>query len=1003
MKLQFQDSFKRVVFFLISTLVTSIALVGCITFNLPDPYTGNGTIHLIEPSDPTVSTDLDPTFTFYRSATANIPAASCATSQPGEMAVIIIHETANATTMATSIAAGTTVHSQIIELPDDCIFEINLTDFEPDLYKSYAWTVVSELTTPIESDTNWSRLIFSEYEINLNSLPSTSTNEECLKGGLINDPTFQAESASWIRTDRMLMVGGALAPDLLNGHNDAGAISVNQNTPVLMTELVTPMVASQPYDFELSIKVESVTDQISLRLWGITSPITPVDGLIPSATVQLLEETAPFDPITGSWVRHSFRGFTPSREFVSIAIEIVQSAGTFQAAVDKVGLCNKIKGSPCDQSLDMAEYLPQSVTLPTGVSYPASSEETVVTTDFGAVGNLYPNEDMTTINWLENHIGEEDALGTGPMQCNSIGERDWRDVPPPVGFDEERELKFDAFFEELETWLSKQNIEETPPVQPAPRPVPTPPANASAGPACEANLDPSLPYGGRDIVYVHGLITPHLLDSYSLNQKFAGKWFDQPEDFYSGGAYDKWIKGGSADGRGYWNNHIVQQLGDLENPTNGYLIVNYATTERLNVGMHAVATQIADARDGNNRGYINSQRDADAIIQTGQNPEEVNCFGQNGIVIVSHSTGGLLTSAMLATSEMSRGPVLDPRTILARAIYRSDLGWLSDLTALHVSIDGAQVGSPLAPAGIKTMLLTTPANTPISVFQMFNDGSGLQPAINPFSSILVDLTPAYASTHWVPLYRFASVPTVNLIGSTPGLAAGDRASFDHVVGQLLARGFDDGVNPTISQQAIQLPHHEAPFYRSTLRIGSRWDFGTPIPKAWSMARQGSRTSPLGFPRYFVHPALAPSGMIQSRGVAQLPSNNRFAANHYPLIQSTSSHYDPGTKMIDPAEKDYAQVWFDINNWEETGVILHDDLINLGIVEPDFLADLQRQTRRQLVIPIPYPCGITFNAWSQFSIDWCQFELVIWRRNYLLLNDGGQSQSDLDYVYNYVLR
>ena len=48
-------------------------------------------------------------------------------------------------------------------------------------------------------------------------------------------------------------------------------------------------------------------------------------------------------------------------------------------------------------------------------------------------------------------------------------------------------------------------------------------------------IDPSKPFGGKDIVYIHGLQLAALLGNLKPSPTFQGKWPQNPEEFYIGG------------------------------------------------------------------------------------------------------------------------------------------------------------------------------------------------------------------------------------------------------------------------------------------------------------------------------------------------------------------------------------------------------------------------------------------------------------------------------------
>ena len=203
-----------------------------------------------------------------------------------------------------------------------------------------------------------------------------------------------------------------------------------------------------------------------------------------------------------------------------------------------------------------------------------------------------------------------------------------------------------------------------------------------------------------------------------------------------------------------------------------------------------------------------------------------------------------------------------------------------------------------------------------------------------------------------------------VIGDTPGTGS----KIDYKAGQFLSLGFDDGVNSSRSQLAL---HHGGDNQKALYKVADRrklFDLGIRNTfnasllslKAWSMVKQGFEfVFPSGYRRYFVNPNLAPNGMIQSDAVESWSGGNRSYDNHFPIIQSTASHYDVATDWN--AGVDYADVWSNEDqNTEETAVV-NSSLVYSGNLLSTDLMNSNVQTKKQQSVGLHLPCGISYSC------------------------------------------
>ncbi|MEL6943237.1 MAG: LamG domain-containing protein, partial [Bacteroidota bacterium] len=194
---------------------------------------------------------------------------------------------------------------------------------------------------------------------------------------------------------------------------------------------------------------------------------------------------------------------------------------------------------------------------------------------------------------------------------------------------------------------------------------------------CPFQEDSSKPFGGRDIVYIHGLNLDHLMLPFNSPPSFTGKWPADKEDFYIGDFKSRAFS--------TWEQHIARELcngGNINNPTNNYLVASYPCAQRLSTGINAVVTQIKDAIE-TGRGVVWAQNNQDCR----------QVFGKE-IVLISHSTGGLLTSTLVGLGPMSNpsSPSYDLNVELSQGDFKA----ITDKVQAHVAFNGALLGSPLA-------------------------------------------------------------------------------------------------------------------------------------------------------------------------------------------------------------------------------------------------------------------------------------------------------------------
>jgi hypothetical protein len=175
---------------------------------------------------------------------------------------------------------------------------------------------------------------------------------------------------------------------------------------------------------------------------------------------------------------------------------------------------------------------------------------------------------------------------------------------------------------------------------------------------------PRSPFQGKDIIYVHGLSTETL--KAVVEGETVPNWgFGLPSLTYL--AYF------SARGDQQWDQHIKRFL-DSRNASNRYMIAGWSSAQRIEYAANAMLYQIAEA-------MINGTR----VVAKPADPRGKLGFCANGCVIISHSTGELVTDVAMALADdlnyqQNYGPI----------------GFIAPRMATHVSLGGAFVGSKYA-------------------------------------------------------------------------------------------------------------------------------------------------------------------------------------------------------------------------------------------------------------------------------------------------------------------
>jgi len=648
----------------------------------------------------------------------------------------------------------------------------------------------------------------------------------------------------------------------------------------------------------------------------------------------------------------------------------------------------------CDDEVALLDSL-GNVVFPPTTDFSDPPVYTDVDSLLGDVDDLYPDEHTSTDTWYPDFPCDEAIGGTVPDGATN-----------PAVDDSLNALGVNATEQEIADSLAvwEQEIEQM--IQNDPDRL------ATAGPVGPATpyIDPAEPYcppreckyvfGGRDIVFIHGLKLKHVFDRMLGTDPRANTNWVQPTvfpgrtqnpEFYNSGGYYRDIAYSN------WIPHFQKFLSQ-RGYCNRFVVVSYNCGERLDVAARSVLTQISDAmRYGTNvedltgRGYKGK-------------------FGTPSFVIVSHSTGGLVADAALWAAQSY--PNLQAQFIARRC-------------KAHFALTSAFGGSRLASAGI--VLAGILGNVPPpwlcplmrAGMQLLDDtGTTLNPPNCPFgwgpalTSILVDLSPVVTKYKWGTAIDNTNVPTVTLTGAHP----------THLVpvGTVLNAGMDDAVLTLNSTSA----NPNAPFLWPSGFIAK---FPGGLVKTFDMGMfqtyparaigyyvqqvHEPRRNPLtSLPNYIAAgaiPYLSPTGMLQSVGL-EFPLNGGYSPlarhnRHLSFVSSASDHFV--WRAVDHGD-DYHPTYGSARNYEETRTMLQSD-------EPQWYANytpgptFYPQDDQPLMTAscLPNVVETIKGRKIEFKIKLFKKKIKktwwIWKRRYHNLDNMG-SKMAADYMYDSIL-
>lgn len=638
------------------------------------------------------------------------------------------------------------------------------------------------------------------------------------------------------------------------------------------------------------------------------------------------------------------------------------------------------------QCVDQAAPLDANgnVIFPPGVD-PNEVEYEDIEQDAGLVKDIYGEYDTSVDTWRSEEC-ETSIGGTAPEPTVADLAKELADAGITGVTPEEIAKAHEEWEQQIEIVAGQEQMK-----LPGAGPVTPPYTPPSASPRCRKRGCRYV-FGGRDLVFVHGLKMSHLMDKMTGKPEASAEWkeptvfpgsIENPE-FYGNGYFKRAAEQ-------YWKAHIDRFL-RRKGIQNRYLIVSYSSNERLEIAAHAILTQIGDA-----------MRTGEGVVDPSGRNDRTN-FGVPSYVVVSHCTGAPVTDVAMASAV--KHPNLQAGVIARHA-------------KAHISLAGAFSGSRMATAAVvlsKYIASHTPdwvcpvARLGLMAWRMGEAELPKCPiAFNTFKkSIVVDLVPIVMKLKWGSYIDETPVRTLTVVGAHP--------TFLTPLKRILNPGFDDGVLTINSQVAnpnitFLWPSGFTPQPIGAIRV---FDMGVASPKGL-----GSPLRAVGYywdqfiePKFLFSvrpglvagaatPYISPTGMVQ-------PVSNEYSltggfsslrryGKHYSAFQSTSDHFSGYTGPWDnPDDKDYHKTFLLERNFEETRVIT--DSAVYENYEAAYPCDNQPLLDRATVPPVR---EIVRGRKIRFGLGKRKRTWWIWKRAYRLLDDS-QNKVVMDYVYGSVL-
>ncbi|MFN0013178.1 MAG: hypothetical protein ACKVU2_01405 [Saprospiraceae bacterium] len=705
----------------------------------------------------------------------------------------------------------------------------------------------------------------------------------------------------------------------------------------------------------------------------------------------------------GDWMLVEFFVWTANKDFQNIALNVFTDDGaTAKLLIDNVSLC-EVSYSDCDETrLDAAgkPVLPIGYQAPPA-GFPCTPGEELDEYNNGSLQDLYGGPPY-------NYTGTTDWYANAGDKCFSIGGTIPAYVENYNCDDSLRQAGLNIPCDSLNRWLQDPNVDAFT----IPKPVPLQPIGPVSLPPCHPPnfQEGNWAFKGKDIIYIHGLELGHVVKRIVPTAAWPGalaNWPYDPQEFYGSGFYKKAaIK--------TWKDHIEYFTNNQNNPANNYrnryFVVAYNCSQRLDIAVHSVLTQIREAMENG----------TDVVYDTAGDSRKTRCFGRE-YVIISQSTGAMVADVLLAIAN-------DTKTDPAMAAKYGNIGYIADRCVGHIARRGAFTGSDLATI-LVALTQPVPGATAIATGLVLQNGDSFADLANPNnhsvirSSILVDLIPKIARDKWGPYMDRVPVKVLTVAGGHPTFLSQKELSLGGavyaaapaigsvmgvgggaiptIIAQILKvaltfkyivhPGFDDGVITTDCANGRKSTFLNPSTFQPTKRI-KVFDMGIETPRAASyfldqLKRGTTSTFCTG-----ATPYLSPTGMVQPVSSYSL---NQSYRNHFTFVQAAGEHWI----KKDLTSCDYRTTAIGgSSNYEEQLVVNNSSLFATGIIHPGIVSHMG-ETIKGLTIPIFY---IKIKRVKGFPYPVvCSRPYYIWKRTYHNLQSG--CLLDCDYAYRYLFK
>lgn len=349
--------------------------------------------------------------------------------------------------------------------------------------------------------------------------------------------------------------------------------------------------------------------------------------------------------------------------------------------------------------------------------------------------------------------------------------------------------------------------------------------------------------------------------------------------------------------------------------------------------------------------------------------------------------------------------------------YYGDVRFITGKIDAQIGFDAAYGGSPLAEIGNEVLAnLTSKPLLRLTAKAFLKSDLQHLKNLNPYETILYDLTPSVATREWRP-YMASRIPTLTMTGTTIGKPHESSVAKPMMTkgGNFIIKGYDDGVLSPVSQANSKniLSRFEVKNRGKLVDKGHRDNKKDGII---SSSKQGQHSN-LGTRNYYNTPYLSPTGMLQGNSVRRTidPTNNHVP-NHHTVLQTSGDHFD----NVDLVDRYFHNSYLKtagngsegpiINN-EETGIVFNPAIYTTGLLNPAFKNLNQELIRNEKwgfhapKITMVRKCIRLFRKERCIKlpkVSWHYYEFIKWQRKYHLLKDY-ETKVGMDYMYQYILR